>query len=170
MRHVETLPDEEVKLDAVNLINRFLSKDYPNLPPPEEIMVWYISFSATEIKVFSYALWMGLGHPLALGPPDAGVVLLPDGRVGATPRRGEGGRARHGRQAPLRGGGDAPETLLDGARRHRGGPEGGRQNHRKDEEQRQLALHNTYFGTLMYRVAYCWYRVTILPGNNLPLT
>ena len=57
MRHVETLPDEEVKLDAVNLINRFLSKDYPNLPPPEEIMV-HISFSSTAIKVFSYALWV----------------------------------------------------------------------------------------------------------------
>ena len=42
MRHVETLPDEEVKLDAVNLINRFLSKDYPNLPPPEEIMVHHL--------------------------------------------------------------------------------------------------------------------------------
>ena len=39
MRHVETLTDEEIKSDAVNLINRFLSKDYPNLPLPEEIMV-----------------------------------------------------------------------------------------------------------------------------------
>ena len=42
MRHVETLSDEEIKFDAVNLINRFLSKDYPNLPPPEEILVHHL--------------------------------------------------------------------------------------------------------------------------------
>ena len=39
MRHVETLSEEEIKSDAAGLINRFLSKDYPNLPLPEEIMV-----------------------------------------------------------------------------------------------------------------------------------
>ena len=49
MRHVETLPDEEVKLDAVNLINRFLSKDYPNLPPPEEIMVSLFLFKCDQL-------------------------------------------------------------------------------------------------------------------------
>ena len=39
MRHVETLSDEEIKFDAVRIINQFLSKDYPNIPQPEEIMV-----------------------------------------------------------------------------------------------------------------------------------
>ena len=39
MRHVETMSDEEIQSDAVRIIKKFLSKDYPCIPKPEEIMV-----------------------------------------------------------------------------------------------------------------------------------
>ena len=39
MRHVERLSEDEIKSDIVNLMHRFLSKDYPNLPLPEDILV-----------------------------------------------------------------------------------------------------------------------------------
>merc|ERR1719322_1388932 len=39
MRHVEALSDEEIKSDTTELLNRFLAKDYPEMTPPEEILV-----------------------------------------------------------------------------------------------------------------------------------
>ena len=44
MRHVETLSDHKIKEDAVKVINQFLSKDYANIPLPEEIMVCELSY------------------------------------------------------------------------------------------------------------------------------
>ena len=40
VRVMESLSDEKIMSDIVEVMNRYLSKEYPNLPAPEEIMVW----------------------------------------------------------------------------------------------------------------------------------
>ena len=66
MRHVETLSDEVVKFDVERIINQFLSKDYPNIPQPEEIMVCIPCCLNTVCNGhnFFYPLSCCLGDPL----------------------------------------------------------------------------------------------------------
>ena len=57
MRHAETLSNHEIKEDVVKIINQFLSKDYPNIPPPEEIMVCKLScLTISQYFIFNMLL------------------------------------------------------------------------------------------------------------------
>lgn len=39
VRVMESLTDDKIMADLLGFMNQYFSKDYPNLPPPEEIMV-----------------------------------------------------------------------------------------------------------------------------------